>query len=146
MAPEQIRGDRIDGRTDLYSLGVILYEAVTGVPPFQGETEDEIFDARLNGKPRLPRELNGGITEQVEEILLHAMAPKPADRYASATAMKAELDCPGSVSVTGKYADPAKPSPWPKRLRTAGLILGVGSVPFILFYLFLLIFERQLAR
>jgi serine/threonine protein kinase len=137
MAPEQIQGDRIDARTDVYSLGVVLYEILTGKRPFHGDTSRET---------RSPRELNSSLSEQVEEIILHAMAPRPSDRYSSAAAMKAELDFPETVQVTGMYRNPREASAWPKRLRLAGLILSLASAPFILFYVFLLMFQRQLAR
>src|SRR5262249_51772773 len=65
MAPEQIQGDRVDSRTDVYSLGGVLYEIVTGVRPFQGHTSDEIFNARIASAPRPPSELNGNLSEQV---------------------------------------------------------------------------------
>ena len=133
MAPEQTRGDRVDARTDIYSLGVVLYEIATGTRPCPGGT-------------RPPRELNSNLSEQIEEIILHALAPDPSDRYRSAAAMKAELDCPETVQVTGKYRNPRKPSPWPKRLRFASVVLSLAASPVILFFLFLLMFQRQLAR
>jgi serine/threonine protein kinase len=146
MSPEQIRGDRVDAQTDIYSLGVVLYEIVTGTRPFQGATTDEIFNARLAGDPRPPRELNNNLSEQIEEIILHAMAPNPSDRYCSAAAMKAELDSPENVQVTGMYMHPRKPNPWPKRLRLAGVIMALAASPVVLFFFFLLMFQRQLAR
>src|SRR5262249_25533951 len=76
MAPEQIHGDRTDVRTDIYSLGAVLYELVTGTPPFQRDAEEGRADL-----PRPPREVNDNVTEQVEEIILHAMEPNPAHRY-----------------------------------------------------------------
>jgi hypothetical protein len=95
---------------------------------------------------RPPRELNSNLSEQIEEIILHAMAPNASDRYCSAAAMKAELDCPETVQVTGKYRNPRKASVWPRRLRLSGLVLSFAASPFILFYLFLLMVQRQLAH
>jgi serine/threonine-protein kinase len=129
MAPEQVSGDRVDACTDIYGLGVVLYEAVTGTRP---------ADA-----PRSPREFNNSLCEQVEEIILHAMAPNPSDRYQSAAAMKAELDSPHAVQVSGQYKNPRKASAWPKRLRLAGIILSLAAVPFVLFFLFLWMLQWQ---
>jgi len=146
MAPEQIHGGRIDARTDIYSLGVALYEMLTGTRPIRGDTSDDIFSAMMSSQPRPPRELNGSLSEEVEEIILHAMAPNSSDRYPSAAAIKAELDCPETVKVTGFYRNPRKASVWPKRVRLACFIFIVAATPFVLFYLFFLMFQRQLAR
>jgi serine/threonine protein kinase len=133
MAPEQIQGDPVDARTDIYGLGVVLYEIVTGRRP-------------SSEKLRSPRELNENLSEPIEEIILHAMAPNPADRYCSAAAMKMELDCLEKVQVTGKYKNPRKPSPWPKRFRLGAIVLSLAASPVILFFLFLLMFQRRVAR
>lgn len=129
MAPEQVSGDRVDARTDIYGLGVVLYEAVTGRRP-----ED---------MPRAPRELNNSLSEQVEEIILHAMAPNPSDRYPSAAAMKADLDSPQAVQVTGQYKNPRKASAWPRRFRLAGITLSLAAAPVVLFFLFLWMLQHQ---
>src|SRR5580704_2790245 len=92
MAPEQIGGRRGDARTDLYSLGAILYAMVTGQTPFQGESPVDVMNARVGGDPPAPRAVNPAVTPAMEEIVLHAMARDPSRRYASAAAMKAELD------------------------------------------------------
>jgi eukaryotic-like serine/threonine-protein kinase len=144
MAPEQIRGDRVDQRTDIYSLGVVLYEAVTGVHPFRGYTDEQILNTRAALKPRPPREFNSSVNEQVEEIVLHAMAPRPGDRFRSALAMKSELDSPETVQVTGLYRNPRGASVWPKRLRFAGFILGVLAIPVLLFFALWWAFQRRL--
>jgi serine/threonine protein kinase len=129
MAPEQVAGDRVDARTDVYSLGAILYEVVTRIRPAD--------------KPVPPRELNSSLSEQVEEIILHAIAPNPSDRYHSAAAMKTELDSPKSVQLTGMYRNPRQASAWPKRLRLAGVIVSLAAAPFVLFFLFLWMIQRQ---
>jgi serine/threonine-protein kinase len=129
MAPEQVSGDRVDARTDVYGLGVVLYEALTGKRPAD--------------VPRAPRELNNCLSEQVEEIILHAMAPNPSDRYPSAAAMKADLDSPQTVQVTGQYTNPRKASSWPRRFRLAGIILSLAAAPFALFFLFLWMLQHQ---
>src|SRR5437588_1778695 len=81
MAPEQVKGKRGDARTDVYSLGAMLYEMVTGSAPFDGGNPYLIMNARLTGDPVAPRKLNPEIPPQVEEIILHAMERNPYDRY-----------------------------------------------------------------
>src|SRR5437762_7500419 len=103
MAPEQVKGQRGDARTDLYSLGAMLYEMVTGAAPFEGATPYMIMNARLVGDPVAPRKLNPEISPQEEEIILRAMAMEPHDRYRSAAELKADLDAPDTVQVTGRH-------------------------------------------
>src|SRR5439155_935900 len=102
MAPEQVRGKRGDQRTDIYSLGAILYEMVTGSVPYEGNTPLLIMNARLTGDPKAPRKVNPEVSPQVEEIVLHALARDAADRYANALEMKRDLDNPEQVDVTGR--------------------------------------------
>jgi serine/threonine-protein kinase len=102
MAPEQVKGKRGDPRTDIYSLGAILYEMATGSVPFEGANPFIIMNSRISGDPIAPRKRNPDVSPQVEEIILHAMARNPQDRYASALEMKADLDNPSAVQVTGR--------------------------------------------
>jgi serine/threonine-protein kinase len=146
MSPEQIHGDRTDARTDVYSLGAVMYEMITGILPFHGDSPDVIIAGRLSHNPRPPREINSTVTKQVEEIVLHAMAPRRADRYRSAAAMKAEVDFPESIRVTGAYRNPRKPSAWPRRLRVAVFFLSLLGAQVVLFFIFLLVFQDRLAR
>src|SRR5580658_2077285 len=101
MAPEQVKGKRGDARTDIYSLGAILYEMVTGSVPFEGANPFIIMNSRLTGDPVSPRKRNPEISPQVEEIVLHALARDPNDRYPTALALKHDLDNPDAVEVTG---------------------------------------------
>jgi serine/threonine protein phosphatase PrpC len=123
MAPEQVKGKRGDPRTDIYSLGAILYEMVTGSVPFEGPNPFIIMNSRISGDPVAPRTKNPEITPQVEEIILHAMARNPQERYESAIAMKAELDNPSAVGVTGRAQRLVAPSLSTTRWRKFRLIV-----------------------
>jgi serine/threonine protein phosphatase PrpC len=138
MAPEQVKGRRGDARTDVYSLGAILYEMLTGSVPFEGANPLVIMNARLTGDPVAPRERNPDLSPQVEEIVLHAMARNPADRYASALAMKDDLDHPDQVQVTGRADRLVAPTVWKGRwvrMRWKLAALAVPVIVFLAFYL-----------
>jgi anti-anti-sigma factor len=83
LAPEQILGQALDDRTDLYAMGVILYRLFTGQLPFEG-SDQEIMQAHLYQTPRSPRELNPDISLSLEYLILKLLAKNPNDRYASA--------------------------------------------------------------
>ncbi len=141
MAPEQVKGKRGDERTDLYSLGAMLYEMLTGAPPFEGNSPYMIMNARLVSDPIAPRKRNPDIPPQVEEIVLHALEQNPYDRYASAAEMKADLDDPEKVEVTGRHERLRKHIPWRTGWRTARLVVVAMLVPFIVFGLLFLFFR-----
>jgi serine/threonine-protein kinase len=117
MPPEQVEGQGGDARSDLYSLGAVLYEMLTGFPPFQGDDVFTVMHARVSGDPVGPRQLNLGLTPQIEEILLHALERRPEDRYASAGDFLRDLEDPQAVALTGRAARLKPPDPWFLRWR-----------------------------
>ena len=92
MAPEQVRGGTIDLRTDIYSLGVIMYEMFTGRPPYLGQDPLSILYQHVEGKATLPRTLNEHIPPVLEDLILKAMAVDPTQRYQSVEALRESLD------------------------------------------------------
>jgi serine/threonine-protein kinase len=143
MAPEQVKGKRGDERTDLYALGSILYEMCTGSTPFEGESPYAVMNARLTGDPVAPRKVNPKITPAVEEIILHAMERDPANRYASAREMKAELDDYEKVELVGRYQKLQSPQLWKSRFRNLPLILVLALGWVISFILLILYFKHH---
>jgi serine/threonine-protein kinase len=133
MAPEQVKGKRGDERTDIYSLGAVLYEMVTGAVPFEGPNPFIVMNSRITGDPIAPRQVNPQISEELEEIILHAMEREPHKRYQSAAAMKAELDDPESVKVSGRHHNLASPKVWKARWQGARLIVFSAVLPLLLF-------------
>ena len=91
ISPEQAKGSHVDGRSDLYSVGVMLYEMLTGRLPFEGETPVFVAIQHINSIPISPRELNPDIPEALEAITMKAMAPNADQRYLSAEDMLEDL-------------------------------------------------------
>jgi len=91
FSPEQARGLALDGRADLYSLGVTLYKAATGVLPFQGSDWYEVARQHVEDAPPRPRLLNPAISESTERVILTCLAKDPADRYPTGDALHTEL-------------------------------------------------------
>src|SRR5580658_10386640 len=143
MAPEQVKGKRGDERTDIYALGAILYEMVTGQTPYEGESPYAVMNARLTGDPVAPRKVNPKITPAIEEIILHAMEREPAKRYASAAAMKAELDDYEKVELVGRYRHLQAPQLWKSRFRMMPLYLLLGLSWITSFLLLFLYFKHK---
>lgn len=83
MSPEQIRGDEIDARTDIYSLGIIMYELLTGKPPYIGKDPVSIIYQHMEGKLTPPSMVNASISPTLEAIVLQALAVNPAQRFQS---------------------------------------------------------------
>jgi serine/threonine-protein kinase len=143
MAPEQVRGSRGDQRTDIYSLGAILYEMATGETPFGGDSAYVIMNARVTGDPAAPRKVNPKLTPVLEEIILHAMERDPKRRYQSAAEMKKELDDYESVQMADRCSRLQAPQMWKSRFRLLPIIFGYVVLLGIIFLLLLLHFQKR---
>jgi serine/threonine-protein kinase len=91
LSPEQARGEGVDARSDVYSMGCMLYELVTGAPPFTGDSPVSVAYQHVREDPRLPSSINGDIPAELDAILLKAMSKNPANRYQSAADMRNDL-------------------------------------------------------
>lgn len=148
MAPEQIKGKRGDERTDIYSLGAMLYEMVVGETPFEGENLFVVMNARVTGDPVAPRKRNPEVSPEVEEIILHAMERDPGKRYQKIATMKTELDNPKStVQLTGRCDRLKLPSSMTAGgNKTRWIVLAVAAGLLVLGSLVWLIIKRGAAH
>jgi serine/threonine-protein kinase len=119
LSPEQARGGEVDPRSDLYSLGIVLYELLTGKTPFDGETPVEIAMKHLSHAPKPPSKLRPDIPRELDMVVLRALAKNPDDRYQSADEMEADLErVARGASVAAATVDTAtqvlrRPAPAP---------------------------------
>ena len=92
ISPEQAKGGRVDNRSDIYSLGVVMYEMMSGRPPYDGESPVAVAIQHINGGAVMPSTLNPNIPGGLEQIIMKAMAHEPGDRYNTATQMLGDMD------------------------------------------------------
>ena len=127
VAPEQLRGREPDARTDVYAMGVVLYEVLTGRRAFPGRSVKEIASAVLQGEPVPAHELVSGLSPELSAIAARAMATQPDKRFASAREMsnalrqwqiRAAAGTPVASAAAAKRADEPRPVPTPQALPT----------------------------
>jgi len=139
ISPEQVKGKRGNGRSDIYALGVMLYEMLTGKVPFSGPNPFAIMNDRLLNNPVPPREINPEISPQLQEVIYRALERDPRNRYANAREMAWDLKHLDQVGVT----DRTELHHWRKRrapwVRRALFYLGLALIPIIIFSLLFLV-------
>jgi len=138
ISPEQIKGGRGDARSDLYALGVMLYEMLTGTLPFQGPNAFAIMNDRLLNNPVPPREVELSISVQLQEIIYRALERDPRNRYASAREFAWDLQHQDQLGVPerGELRNwKARRTPWTRKILS---YVGLVLVPVVVFGLLLL--------
>jgi len=141
ISPEQVKGGRGDQRSDIYSVGIILYEMLTGVVPFVGPNPLAVMNARVLNDVKPPRELNPEISPELEEILFRALEREPRHRYATASEMMWDLEHQEQVGVEPRSDRPVKLA-GRKFNRKMLLYAAMALVPVVLFALMLMLARR----
>src|SRR6202008_1627672 len=91
LSPEQARGEKVDARSNVYSLGCVLYEILTGEPPFTGDSPVAVAYQHVREDPVPPSKRHGGISADLDAVVLKALAKNPENRYQTAAEMRADL-------------------------------------------------------
>lgn len=143
ISPEQVKGARGDQRSDIYSMGIIFYEMLTGRVPFVGPSPLAAMNERLLNDVKSPRALNPEISPELEEILYRALEREPRHRYATASEMMWDLEHQEQVAVQPPGVRPVGHINKTARSRQKMLLYGaLVLVPILLFVVMLILSKR----
>jgi eukaryotic-like serine/threonine-protein kinase len=120
VSPEQLLGHKLDGRTDIYALGVSIYELLTGQRPYRGQTLTDMSQAILNGDAIPPRELESSIPPELERIILRALAKNLQQRYSRAAELCYDLRALQGSIVASEQPQPGPPAEYPTLAQSTG--------------------------
>jgi len=143
ISPEQVKGGRGDQRSDIYALGIMFYEMLTGRVPFVGPNPLAVMNERVLNEPKSPRELNPEISPELEEIIYRALERDPRHRYATANEMEWDLENQEQVGVEPRGIRPIGRGGKPAFNRKMLLYAAMALVPLLLFGLMLLIAKKS---